>query len=97
MRLPLGLMPLDTTFRPSLPKDLDRRRQEDRSHHGNDYEIRPGRGRTPNAKRRKHHDDVADRVVAGTKPDRTHVASPSLWGSRNSTDVRLAAVHQSRP
>jgi hypothetical protein len=41
-------------FRPSLSKDLDRRRQEDRSHHSSDREIGPSRGRAPNAEGGKH-------------------------------------------
>ena len=62
-----------TVFRPRLPQNLSRRGEENSGHQGRNAKIGPGGPGSPNSCSGNHHNDVADRIVARTQPDRTHV------------------------
>ena len=64
---------LTPILRPRLPQDSNRGREEEAAHQRGDDEVGPGRRHAPNADGRRHHDNVADRVVARADPNRAHV------------------------
>jgi hypothetical protein len=60
-------------FRPALAQDQRRRVQEQAGHDRRDRKVGPGRACAPDADRRQHDHDIADRVVARAEPDRADI------------------------